>query len=65
MGQEKKYTYTVVKDQLTINEVSESTSSKITILQADRSRLVLKKEKPEMFPGKNEELYEIHFFSRE
>jgi hypothetical protein len=64
MGHENKYLFQVNENQLLIKETNGSPGAKLIIIRIDSTQLALKKEKNLIFPGKNQERFEIRFFTR-
>lgn len=63
MGRENKFTYSQNKKELHITDSSGATAN-LTIIKLDNSVLAIRKEKSLVFPGKNQERFEIRFFTR-
>lgn len=64
MGREKMFTYSLNKKELLIKDSSDGPGAKLTIIRADSTVLAIRKEKSLIFPGKNQERFEIRFFTR-
>lgn len=64
MGRENKFTYSLNKKELVIKDSSDGPGAKLRIIKADSTILAIRKEKSLVFPGKNQERYEIRFFTR-
>lgn len=64
MGREKLFTYYLNKKELVIKDSSGGPDAKLTIIRADSNVLAIRKEKSLVFPGKNQERFEIRFFTR-
>jgi hypothetical protein len=64
MGHQSKYVYEVKKNLLLLKDTTGVPGAKLTIIRIDSTQLALKKEKPAAFPGKNQEHFEIRFFTR-
>lgn len=64
MGRENRYTYSLNIKELLIKDSSDGPGAKLTIIRADSTVLAIRKEKSLIFPGKNQERFEIRFFTR-
>jgi hypothetical protein len=64
MGHQSKYLYEVKKNQVLLKDTNGVPGAKLTIIKIDSTQLALKKEKLALFPGKNQEHFEIRFFTR-
>ena len=61
----RKYNYQLVKqDSLYYSDSLKKITTTYQILHLDPTRLVLKKHQNPFLPGKNQELYEIRYFSK-
>jgi hypothetical protein len=64
MGHQSKYLYEVKENQVLLKDTIGEPRAKLTIIKIDSTQLALKKEKLALFPGKNQEHFEIRFFTR-
>ena len=64
MGHQSKYLYEVKKNQVLLKDPTGVPGAKLMIIKIDSTQLALKKEKLAAFPGKNQEHFEIRFFTR-
>ncbi len=64
MGRENKFTYSLNKKNLVIKDSGNGPGAKLKIIKADSTVLAIRKEKALVFPGKNQERFEIRFFTR-
>lgn len=60
----RSFRYQIVEDRLYWRSRDGRTGGTYQILELQPWRLVLKREKPPLFPGRRQERYEVRYFSR-
>lgn len=63
-GTSRSHWYELKGDTLHWNNPAEGSNEHYQVLHLSRNRLVLKKAKPPLFPGDNQERYEVRYFSK-
>lgn len=64
MNRQRLYHYYVTDSSIVVKDVQGNLVSDHKIELLSKSNMVLRKDKKEIFPGKNQERYEVRFFSR-
>lgn len=64
MGRENSFVFSLRNNELFIRDTSNGSIAKFTILSSNKKTLTIRKEKSAIFAGKNQERYEIRFFTR-
>lgn len=64
MGEQLLFQYYCNDSILFFNDMNGNPVSEYIILHIDKNRMVLRKNKLPLFPGKNQEKYEVRYFSK-
>ncbi|HRQ50327.1 MAG TPA: hypothetical protein PLR74_07325, partial [Agriterribacter sp.] len=64
MGEQLLFYYHCNDSTLFFNDMNGNPVSEYIILHIDKNHMVLRKNKSPLFPGKNQEKYEVRYFSK-
>ncbi|HRP57474.1 hypothetical protein [Agriterribacter sp.] len=64
MGEQLLFRYYCNDSALFFNDMNGNPVSEYIILYIDKNHMVLRKDKSPLFPGKNQEKYEVRYFSK-